>query len=119
MWLTLTLFALLCHILVAMAAPTFGEVGWWYSRCSSPTQVEASMNQENWVPSSICLHGTCCSNLAEGPLCTYEACALVEEEMGGKKRSEPNSLAKRDTRIWPQPAVRRSSRTVSSTKDRS
>ncbi|KAK8070549.1 hypothetical protein PG997_010752 [Apiospora hydei] len=112
MWFTLTLFTFLCQSLVGMAAPTFGEVGWWYSRCSSPTQVEASMNQENWVPSSVCLHGTCCSNLAEGPLCSYEACALVEEEMAGKTRPEPNAQARRDTGTWPQPAVRRSMRDV-------
>ncbi|KAK8074167.1 hypothetical protein PG994_005066 [Apiospora phragmitis] len=110
MWFTLfTLVLLTCHAAVSMAAPTFGGVGWWYSRCSSPSQVEASMNQENWVPSAVCLHGTCCSNQAEGPLCSYEACALNEEDAREAEARNANSLARRDiTGVWPQPAVRRS-----------
>jgi hypothetical protein len=108
MWLLPTLFFVLCHSMVSMAAPTFPEIGWWYSRCSSPSQVEASMNKENWLPSAVCLHGTCCSNKAEGPLCSYEACSLAEQEMREKEAAKAVSLNRRDDGDWPKPAVRRS-----------
>lgn len=108
MWLHLTLCLLICHFVVSKAAPTFPEIGWWYSRCSSPSQVEASMDQKSWLPSAVCLHGTCCSNKAEGPLCSYEACALAEEEMKEKEAAKAVSLKRRDDGDWPKPAVRRS-----------
>ncbi|KAK8877013.1 hypothetical protein PGQ11_001959 [Apiospora arundinis] len=97
-----------------MAAPTFPEIGWWYSRCSSPSQVEASRNQQNWIPSAVCLHGTCCSNKAEGPLCTYEACKIIDEETSKREERNAGYLGGRDEEIWPQAAVLRWTFEVSS-----
>ncbi|KAG6357794.1 hypothetical protein INS49_013673 [Diaporthe citri] len=69
-----------------MSAKEFKEQGvWgptavWYWRCSSPFIVETSWDLERWRPSSVCLEGTCCSTLANGPLCSKDACKLVQKE---------------------------------------
>lgn len=54
----------------------------FYWRCQPPFLVEVSDNRLNWVPSSICLEGTCCSPQAPGPLCTKEACGMFPKEEG-------------------------------------
>lgn len=47
-----------------------------YWRCQSPYILEVSSNRRTWFPSSVCIEGTCCSELASGPVCTKEACSL-------------------------------------------
>lgn len=78
-----------------MSAKEFKEQGvWgptavWYWRCTSPFIVETSWDLERWRPSSVCLEGTCCSILADGPLCSKDACKLVPKEPGKAKGQDP------------------------------
>lgn len=75
--------------LVNEAGP--GEINIWgptarfFWRCQSPFLVEVSDDLQTWIPSSICLEGTCCSSLSTGPLCSKAACDLVSKEKGLKK----------------------------------
>lgn len=94
--LTTLLFSLLVLLLprLAAAAPSsnpmtdveFKEQGVWgptsvfYWRCRTPLVVETSWDLDHWIPSSVCLEGTCCSRFASGPLCSREACTLVGEQ---------------------------------------
>lgn len=72
--------------------------GLFYHRCSSPTQVEFSRNQKDWYPSALCKRGTCCSNLSKSPMCTREACDLVEKEI--KQGEEYMSRMKKAGKVW-------------------
>ncbi|POS74177.1 hypothetical protein DHEL01_v207430 [Diaporthe helianthi] len=67
----------------------WGPTAVWYWRCLSPFIVEASWDLEHWRPSSVCLDGTCCSILADGPLCTKEVCKLVSKEEGKPEGQDP------------------------------
>lgn len=78
-----------------MTQEEFDDQGIWgptsifYWRCRSPLVVEMSADLDHWVPSSVCLEGTCCSPLSEDPLCTKEACSLVGQETGRPRGSNP------------------------------
>ncbi|KAH8648564.1 hypothetical protein BX600DRAFT_517939 [Xylariales sp. PMI_506] len=61
--------------------------GLFYHRCSSPTGVEVSKDQETWHASAICMRGTCCATLSKGPLCSIANCELAEKEL---RTSEKN-----------------------------
>ncbi|ROW07398.1 hypothetical protein VMCG_03815 [Cytospora schulzeri] len=63
----------------------WGPTAVWYWRCRPPFLIEASDDLETWLPSSVCLDGTCCSMWADGPVCTREACELVGSEPGNSK----------------------------------
>lgn len=69
----------------------WGPTAVFYWRCQSPYLVESSWDKTNWKPSSICLEGTCCSTLAEGPLCSIENCALVSQEPDKPQGHDPQS----------------------------
>ncbi|KAG8163030.1 hypothetical protein KVR01_007508 [Diaporthe batatas] len=67
----------------------WGPTAVWYWRCLSPFIIEASWDLEHWKPSSVCLEGTCCSILADGPLCSKDACRSVSKESGKPKAQDP------------------------------
>jgi hypothetical protein len=91
--------ALLCLLVPTALAIPYNSISTWpkpywnptaglfYHRCSSPTQVEWSKDMETWLPSAICLRGTCCSNLSKNPNCSKEACELADKEL---RQSETN-----------------------------
>lgn len=97
------LISLLLLPLLASAAPSpspmteqeFSAQGVWgptsvfFWRCRSPLVVETTWDLDHWIPSSICLEGTCCSRLSEGPLCTKEACVLVGEQSDKPRGQDP------------------------------
>lgn len=56
----------------------WGPTAIYYWRCSSRIAVEVSYDREEWFPSSICHPGYCCSQHADGPLCTQKACAMED-----------------------------------------
>lgn len=58
----------------------WGPTAQFYWRCQPPYILEVSDNRRTWFPSSVCLEGTCCSDLAGGPVCTREACSLGRKE---------------------------------------
>jgi hypothetical protein len=92
----------------SLATPTGRAVNvkWWpplggyYYRCKSPNIVEVSEDQEVWVPSSVCMAGTCCSSLASSPRCTKDACELAVQEKEQEVQSgKPQFLGK--NKDWP------------------
>lgn len=89
--------------LLATAAPMFldeldqqvvwGPTSVFYWRCRTPLVVEMSWDLDHWVPSSVCLEGTCCSPLAEGPLCSKEACSLVGNQTDRPTGQDPIAVS--------------------------
>ncbi|ORY60057.1 uncharacterized protein BCR38DRAFT_53024 [Pseudomassariella vexata] len=66
----------------AITSSYWAPTGGYYYRCNAPLLVEISKDKKNWRPSAICLAGTCCSSLSDGPRCSKESCALVAQEPG-------------------------------------
>lgn len=83
--LVFSILSTLPALVLGAAIPPWQPLAVYHYRCSSPRQVVESRDLVSWHPSAICSPGLCCSNLAPSPLCTREACVLVEEELGGEE----------------------------------